>query len=131
MIAHVSVSRGHGLLFHSPTHTSTDTHSHTHSFFILFFSGYIIFTQRHAHSFTHRSETLDPSHCPSVGVICVTPPLTPESVTHLHSSHTALHWHMAAGTLYDAFKGIRLSSMEYFDLGVTGSKHILTAAHCV
>lgn len=79
----------------------------------------------------HGSETLDPSLCPSIEVICVTPPLTPEPVTHLHSSHTALHWHMAAGMLYGAFKGIRLSSMEYFNLGVTCSKHIHTDACCV
>lgn len=127
MIAHVSCSRSRPRVTLPLTHPN----SLTHSFFNALFSGYIIFTQRHAHAFTHKSETLDPSPCPSVGVICVTPSLTPESVTHLHSSHTAPHWHMAAGTLSGAFKGIRLSSMEYFNLGVTGSKHIHVDTCCV
>lgn len=57
----------------------------------------------------------------------MTPPLTHESVTLLHSPHPALQWHTAAGTLHNAIKGMRLSSMEYVDLGVTGSTHTHTA----
>lgn len=80
----------------------------------------ISFLHKRSHKHAFRFETLDPSRCPSVGVICVTPPLT-LSVTHLHSSRTPLRWHMAAGTLHGALKGIRLSSVEQFDLGVTGA----------
>lgn len=87
----------------------------------------ISFLHKRAHKHTFRFETLDPSRCPSVGVICVTPPLT-LSVTHLHSSRTPLCWHMAAGTLHGALKGIRLSSVEQFDLGSLAQTHACTDA---
>ena len=61
------------------------------------FSGYIIFTKRHVHTFTHRPETLDPSRCPSVGVICVTPPLTPVCDSSPLITHTSALAHGSWG----------------------------------
>lgn len=69
MIAHVSPAPGHGLLFQSPPHTYT--HTHTHSLFRTVFQG-ILFLHR-----VHTGLKPDPQRCPSVGVICVTPPLAP------------------------------------------------------
>lgn len=107
-------------------HTHADAHTHILSYTL--FQG-ISFLHKDRHTHTHGSETLDPSRCPSVGVICVTPPLTPVCDSSPLITHTSALWHMAAGTLHGAFKGIRLSSMEYFDLGVTGTKRIRTHTH--
>lgn len=54
MIAHVRAARGHGLLFHSPTHTSTCAHTHAHAFFLMhFFAGvYHFYTKTCTHTDT-------------------------------------------------------------------------------
>lgn len=89
MIAHVTTAPGHGLLFHSPTHTSTQIHILSYSLF-----------QGISFLHTHRSqETLDPSRCPSVGVICVTPPLTPVCDSSPLITHTSQRANGCRGAL--------------------------------
>lgn len=51
MIAHVSVARGHSLLFHSPTNTAKHMHGDARSFFIHFFQG-ISFLHKDMHTCT-------------------------------------------------------------------------------
>jgi len=83
-------------------HTCRATHTNTHTFFpdSLFFQGISFW---HKDTLAHAG--LKPwSRCPSGGVICVTPPLTPP-VTHLHSSSTPRSQRAAAGTLRGAFEG--------------------------
>lgn len=108
MITHVSASPGHGLLFHSPTHMHIQPHArilcHTFwSLFLFFLSRvYHFYTKdasTHTHTHPRRSETLEPSRCPSVGVICVTPPLTPVCGSSPLVSRTSALSTSAAGTL--------------------------------
>lgn len=52
MIAHVSAARGHGLLFHSPTHTSTHMHLRTRILSYTLFQS-ISFLHKDTHAHTH------------------------------------------------------------------------------
>lgn len=104
MITHVSASPGHGFLFHSPTHMHIQPHArilcHTvWSLFLFLFQGISFLHKGRTHAHTHRSETLEPSRCPSVGVICVTPPLTPVCGSSPLVSCTSALSTSAAGTL--------------------------------
>lgn len=113
MIAHVRAARGQGLSFHSPTDTpQTHTSNETHTHICLYpFSGYIIWTDRHTHTWNPKLFLL--SICR--GYLYDT---SSHPCLYLISSH---HTHLCTlvGQLSGAFKGIRLSSMEDFDLWVT------------
>lgn len=106
MITHVSASPGHGLSFHSPTRMRTQPRARIlchHAVWSLFFFSRVYHfctkdARTHTHTHARRSETLEPSRCPSVGVICVTPPLTPVCGSSPLVSRTSALSTSAAGT---------------------------------